>query len=59
MGHFLFGHSCQSGQTRAQISPLSNNFFVFYLFKLKLGNIVELAIPKNPMFFFYFNDFGW
>ena len=36
----------------------TNYFFIFYSFELKLCRMVELCIPKNPMFFvFDFNGF--
>ena len=30
-----------------------NYFYIFYLFELNLWRMVELCIPKNPMFFVF------
>ncbi len=41
------------GQKRQQIRPLSNNFLSLVWNIMKLPHRIELAIPKNPMFFVF------
>ena len=40
-----------AGPGHMQELQVSNYFCIFYSFELKLGRMVELCIPKNPMFF--------
>ena len=41
------------GQDTCKKLQGSNYFCIFYLFDLKLGVMVELCIPKKPMFFVF------
>ena len=55
---FLLTFENTLGQDTCQKLHASNYFCILYSFELKLCRMLELCIPKNPMFFvFDFNGF--